>query len=771
MAKRNPVSNLVGVEEFGSRLPNAGQCRAENILPFPFQFQGAADNLGVIGKDDLDRGVPKHALVRLRDVLHAECVDTEEIEGSAWRWRDWYKAPLRGRTFVQVQAICLKSGLKDGPYWDFGREVSAAGHGESPHRKQQANRKATVTLSAGDDVTCSFENTEDATLTIVKNTVPDSGEDFAFTTDGTGPSIAPPDGVTAVDLSGYVISPGLIDAHSHSASEGINEGTRSVTAQVRIEDVLRQDGIGLFRQLAGGVTTLNILHGSANTIGGQNAVVKIRYGLPVDSMLFAGAPPGIKFALGENVRQTNRSVLPGQARRYPLTRMGQEEVLRDAFTRAREYQAEWKAYDAAKRAWRRGQPEPIPPARDLQLDALVEVLENVRDADEGPMLVHVVTKKGKGYLPAESDAGTFHGVGVFDPETGTASKSTRKTYTAVFGETAVEIAARLPDVVAVTAAMTDNTGLKPFAKAHPQRFFDVGMAEEHGVTFSAGLAAAGLIPLTTIYSTFLQRGIDQIIHDVAVQDLHVVFCIDRAGLVGEDGAPQHGSFDVTFMRMIPGMVVMQPRNGEELRDMLWTAVHHRGGPIAVRYPRANIPEESLPAREPRILPLGVSEQLRAGGDVAILALGTMVAPGLAAAEMLAKEGISATVVDARFAAPVDERAIIGLSVKTEEDARAAPVEVLDHVFVGAVFATASKDNPAPVGVDGWRRLAAILRQRAPGLPVGAISGIDTTNAGSLIEAGADGVAAISAIFMADDVEVAARELRRAIDRARRGRAA
>jgi len=294
------------------------------------------------------------------------------------------------------------------------------------------------------------------------------------------------------------------------------------------------------------------------------------------------------------------------------------------------------------------------------LDLLIHTLNELKELP-GPALLHVVTKKGKGYLPAESDAGTFHGVGVFDPETGTTSKSTRKTYTQVFGETAVEIATQLPEVVAVTAAMTDNTGLKPFAKQFPARFFDVGMAEEHGVTFSAGLAAAGLIPLTTIYSTFLQRGYDQIIHDVAVQDLHVVFAIDRAGLVGEDGAPQHGSFDVSFLRMIPGVVVMQPRNGEELRDMLWTAVRHRGSPIAVRYPRANIPEEALPQREPRILPLGVSEQLRAGGDVAILALGTMVAPALAAAETLAAQGVSATVVDARFAAPVDENAITGLA--------------------------------------------------------------------------------------------------------------
>jgi 1-deoxy-D-xylulose-5-phosphate synthase len=294
------------------------------------------------------------------------------------------------------------------------------------------------------------------------------------------------------------------------------------------------------------------------------------------------------------------------------------------------------------------------------LPLLEETLSDLKRF-EGPVLLHVMTTKGKGYAPAESDAGTFHGVGVFDPETGTTSKSAKKTYTQVFGETAVEIAAQVPNAVAVTAAMTDNTGLKDFAKKFPQRFFDVGMAEEHGVTFSAGLAAGGMIPLTAIYSTFLQRAFDQIIHDVAVQDLHVVLCVDRAGLVGEDGAPQHGAFDVGYLRMIPGLVLMQPRNGEELRDMLWTAVQHRGGAVAVRYPRANIPEDALPQREPRILPLGSSETLRAGGDVALLALGSLVAPALAAADTLAAEGFSATVVNARFVAPLDERAVTGLA--------------------------------------------------------------------------------------------------------------
>jgi imidazolonepropionase-like amidohydrolase len=195
-----------------------------------------------------------------------------------------------------------------------------------------------------------------------------------------GKDITVPAGAQVIDGTGKYVMPGIIDAHSHSASEGINEGSRSVTAQVRIEDVLREDAIGLYRSLAGGVTTLNILHGSANTIGGQNATVKVRWGLPVDSMLFAGAPPGIKFALGENVRQTNIGNIPGRTPRYPRTRMGVEELLRESFTRAREYQAEWKAYEEARRQSGKEakNAEPIPPKRDLQLDALVEILEGKR---------------------------------------------------------------------------------------------------------------------------------------------------------------------------------------------------------------------------------------------------------------------------------------------------------------------------------------------------------------------------------------------------------
>jgi len=247
------------------------------------------------------------------------------------------------------------------------------------------------------------DTTRRATLTVLKVDIPPAGTLVAITnatvitaSHGTlenatvlirngkiaavGQGIAVPAGAQLIDGNGKYVMPGIIDAHSHSASEGINEGSLSNTAMVRIEDVLREDAIGIYRSLAGGVTTLNILHGSANTIGGQNAVVKLRWGLPVDSLLFAGAPPGIKFALGENVRRTNVPQIPGRTPRYPRTRMGQEELLREVFTRAREYQAEWKTYEDAK-ARRRGDAklaEPLPPKRDLQLDALVEILEGKR---------------------------------------------------------------------------------------------------------------------------------------------------------------------------------------------------------------------------------------------------------------------------------------------------------------------------------------------------------------------------------------------------------
>jgi imidazolonepropionase-like amidohydrolase len=244
-----------------------------------------------------------------------------------------------------------------------------------------------------------------------------------------GSDISVPNGAQVIDGNGKYVIPGIVDAHSHSASEAINEGTQSITAQVRMADVLRQDALGLYRELAGGVTTLNILHGSANTIGGQNATVKIRWGLPADSLLFEGAPPGIKFALGENVRQTNRTILPGQQRRYPRTRMGVEELLRDAFTRAQEYRREWQEYERARKSARKGQ-TPVAPKRDLQLDALVEVLEGKRlvhchsyRADEILMMLQVAKDFGfrvasfqhvlEGYKVADEIAAAGSGASTF----------------------------------------------------------------------------------------------------------------------------------------------------------------------------------------------------------------------------------------------------------------------------------------------------------------------------------------------------------------------
>lgn len=299
-----------------------------------------------------------------------------------------------------------------------------------------------------------------------------------------------------------------------------------------------------------------------------------------------------------------------------------------------------------------------------QIEGLIEILQNVSKI-QGPILLHVVTKKGKGYAIAEANPAKWHASTPFCIETGEVKKpSTEKTYTQTFGKKVLELASKEPKLAAITAAMCDGTGLVDFSKKFPERFFDVGIAEEHGVSFAAGLAEVGIRPLVTIYSTFLQRSHDQIIHDVALQNLPVVFCLDRAGLVGEDGPTHHGVFDIAYLRKVPGLCVMAPRDGRELEKMLEYAVSHVGGPIAVRYPRGAVAEESggpLTTVQPPPIEKGKAELLKNGNDVLLLAYGSMVYTAYRAAELLAGEGIDAGVVNARFCKPLDEDLIFRLA--------------------------------------------------------------------------------------------------------------
>ena len=295
------------------------------------------------------------------------------------------------------------------------------------------------------------------------------------------------------------------------------------------------------------------------------------------------------------------------------------------------------------------------------IETLAEIFKNISKI-QGPVFLHVITKKGKGYKIAESDPAKWHASTPFCAVTGEAKKSSGlKTYTQVFGEAAIEVASKNKNVVAITAAMCDGTGLVGYSKKFPDRFFDVGIAEEHGVAFAAGLAKAGARPLVVIYSTFLQRAHDQIIHDVALQNLPVIFCLDRAGLVGEDGPTHHGVFDLAYLRKVPGMTLMAPRDGRELTLMLKFAVGHLSGPIALRYPRGAVAEESGSLLKEVIsvpLVLGKSEILKTGKSVILLALGSLVYPAYEAALLLEKEGISTAVVNARFAKPLDEGTIL-----------------------------------------------------------------------------------------------------------------
>tara|TARA_R110002072_G_scaffold181232_2_gene337253 strand:- start:818 stop:2740 length:1923 start_codon:yes stop_codon:yes gene_type:complete len=296
----------------------------------------------------------------------------------------------------------------------------------------------------------------------------------------------------------------------------------------------------------------------------------------------------------------------------------------------------------------------VGPIDGHNLDHLIPILENVRDSEQGPVLVHVVTQKGKGYAPAENSADKYHGVPKFDVVTGEKAKSAKgpPAYQNVFGDTLAKLAESDPRICAITAAMPGGTGVDRFAAAHPDRTFDVGIAEQHGVTFAAGLAAQGMRPFAAIYSTFLQRAYDQVVHDVAIQNLPVRFAIDRAGLVGADGATHAGSFDVTYLSTLPNFVVMAAADEAELAHMTYTAAEYDDGPIAFRYPRGNGVGVAIPETLEK-LEIGKGRIVREGSKVAILSLGARLGEARKAADQLDARGLSTTVADMRFAKPLD----------------------------------------------------------------------------------------------------------------------
>lgn len=306
----------------------------------------------------------------------------------------------------------------------------------------------------------------------------------------------------------------------------------------------------------------------------------------------------------------------------------------------------------------------IGPIDGHDIDTLVEVLTKAKNLDK-PVLIHVVTKKGLGYKPAEENPDEFHGTGPFNIATGQKiiKPGTPKTYTKVFSETLLQLAQKDKQIVALTAAMPGGTGLTPFARAFPERFFDVAIAEQHAVTMAAGMACGGLKPVVVLYSTFCQRAYDQVLHDVCLQNLPVVFCLDRAGLVGDDGNTHHGVFDYSFMRMLPNMTIMAPKDENELRHMLFTAIKHNG-PITLRYPRgAGLGVE---CQEPlQQLPLGKGQVLREGKDICLWAIGSMVESALQVAQLLARSGISAGVVNARFVKPLDGELLVQTAQATK----------------------------------------------------------------------------------------------------------
>jgi 1-deoxy-D-xylulose-5-phosphate synthase len=300
--------------------------------------------------------------------------------------------------------------------------------------------------------------------------------------------------------------------------------------------------------------------------------------------------------------------------------------------------------------------EYIGPLDGHDIDLLIDVFSHAKEL-KGPVLIHVITVKGKGYEFSEADARKYHGVTPFCVHDGKMEKKAGgETYTQVFADELIRIAEENPKVVGITAAMPDGTGLVKFQEKFPERYFDVGIAEQHAVTFAAGLAAEGMVPVAAIYSTFLQRAFDQVLHDVAIQNLHVVLALDRGGLVGDDGATHHGVFDLSYLRLIPNVVIMAPKDGDELRAMLRFAVAH-DGPVAIRYPRGSVPAMDWGVSDSPI-ELGKAEIVREGSDAVIFAIGSMVATAFAAVQQLEQEGMRVALVNARFAKPLDKETIL-----------------------------------------------------------------------------------------------------------------
>ena len=325
------------------------------------------------------------------------------------------------------------------------------------------------------------------------------------------------------------------------------------------------------------------------------------------------------------------------------------------------------------------------------LRILNQVLERARLLP-GPVLLHVKTIKGKGYPPAEKQPNKFHGIGPFDLKTGKTRPRRVPTFTEVFGKAVIKIAEDHSEVVAITAAMSEGTGLCEFSRRYPRRFFDVGIAEQHAVTMAAGLAQTGCLPVVAIYSTFLQRAYDQIVHDVALQNLHIIFALDRAGIVGEDGETHQGVFDLSYLRHIPRMTVMAPRDQSELVAMLKSSLKY-SGPIAIRYPRGSGPQEEVDYRLP-VLPFGRGELLREGEDLVILAVGPLVYQALEAAEQLSMKGKEAAVINCRFVKPLDEELILEWSNRTKK-----VITIEENVIAGG-FGSAVLELLADRGFNG-----------------------------------------------------------------------